>query len=239
MDGGPQDIIKGATNLQSHSTSNVANVSQAAALAAVTGPMDAVEEMRTAFDRRRRTMVEALSAIPGFECPTPKGAFYAYVDVRGALGRSFGGSVPQTSAELAELILERAKVAVVPGEAFGPGGYFRLSYALGDEDLKNGIDRIHRFIEGPDHMRIGLLTSGGDCPGLNAVIRAAVLHGEKSFADEFVGFRGWRGLIEADYFPSAATTSEASRATAARFSAPPGPTPTTIPRAGLRTSSPP
>ncbi|WP_146340948.1 pyridoxal phosphate-dependent aminotransferase [Nesterenkonia sp. NBAIMH1] len=145
---GPQDIIKGATNLQSHSTSNVANVSQAAALAAVTGPMDAVEEMRTAFDRRRRTMVEALSAIPGFECPTPKGAFYAYVDVRGALGRSFGGSVPQTSAELAELILERAKVAVVPGEAFGPGGYFRLSYALGDEDLKNGIDRIHRFIEG-------------------------------------------------------------------------------------------
>ncbi len=143
---GPADIIKGATNLQSHSTSNVANVSQMAALAAVTGPLDAVHEMRTAFDRRRRAMVDGLNSIAGFDCPTPAGAFYAYVDVRAALGQEIGGVVPQTSAQLAEVILEQAKVAVVPGEAFGPGGFFRLSYALGDEDLKTGIDRIRDLI---------------------------------------------------------------------------------------------
>jgi len=139
---GPADIIKAAANLQSHATSNVANVSQMAALAAVEGSLDAVEEMKKAFDRRRRAIVARLNAIPGFSCPTPEGAFYAYVDVREALGREIAGRTPQTSAELAELILEEAKVAVVPGEAFGPSGFLRLSYALGDEDLKKGLDRI-------------------------------------------------------------------------------------------------
>lgn len=150
---GPADVIKAASNLQSHATSNVANVSQVAALTAVTGPLDAVEEMKTAFDRRRRAIVEGLKAIPGFECPTPEGAFYAYVDVRGALGEQgsaagIAGRTPQTSAELAELILEEAKVAVVPGEAFGPSGFLRLSYALGDEDLARGIERIRTLISG-------------------------------------------------------------------------------------------
>ena len=139
---GPADIIKAAANLQSHATSNVANGSQMAALAAVEGSLDAVEEMKKAFDRRRRAIVARLNAIPGFSCPTPEGAFYAYVDVREALGREIAGRTPQTSAELAELILEEAKVAVVPGEAFGPSGFLRLSYALGDEDLKKGLDRI-------------------------------------------------------------------------------------------------
>ncbi|GAB3184733.1 pyridoxal phosphate-dependent aminotransferase [Nesterenkonia halophila] len=143
---GPADVIKAASNLQSHATSNVANVSQMAALAAVTGPLDSVEEMKAAFDRRRRTMVDGLNAIAGFSCPTPQGAFYAYVDVRGALGREIGGSTPQTSAELAEVILEQAKVAVVPGEAFGPGGFLRLSYALGDEDLARGLERIRELL---------------------------------------------------------------------------------------------
>lgn len=143
---GPADVIKAASNLQSHATSNVANVSQMAALAAVTGPLDSVEEMKAAFDRRRRTMVDGLNAIAGFSCPTPQGAFYAYVDVRGALGREIGGTTPQTSAELAEVILEQAKVAVVPGEAFGPGGFLRLSYALGDEDLVRGLERIRELL---------------------------------------------------------------------------------------------
>jgi len=143
---GPADIIKAAANLQSHATSNVANVSQMAALAAVEGSLDAVQEMKTAFDRRRRAIVAHLNAIPGFSCPTPEGAFYAYVDVREALGREIAGRTPQTSAELAELILEEAKVAVVPGEAFGPSGFLRLSYALGDEDLKQGLDRITELL---------------------------------------------------------------------------------------------
>lgn len=143
---GPADVIKAAANLQSHATSNVANVSQMAALAAVEGPLDAVEEMKTAFDRRRRTIVAGLNEITGFSCPTPEGAFYAYVDVRGALGREIAGRTPQTSAELAELILEEAKVAVVPGEAFGPSGFLRLSYALGDEDLAKGLRRLQDLL---------------------------------------------------------------------------------------------
>ncbi|WP_309081142.1 pyridoxal phosphate-dependent aminotransferase [Zhihengliuella sp.] len=143
---GPQDVIKAATNLQSHATSNVSNVSQRAALAAVSGPLDAVHEMRTAFDRRRKAMVTALNEIEGFYAPTPQGAFYAYVDVRGALGREIGGVTPTTSAELAALILEQAEVAVVPGEAFGPSGFIRLSYALGDEDLAEGVARIQRLL---------------------------------------------------------------------------------------------
>ncbi|MGJ9406171.1 pyridoxal phosphate-dependent aminotransferase [Nesterenkonia aurantiaca] len=143
---GPTDIIKAAANLQSHATSNVANVSQMAALAAVEGPLDAVEEMKTAFDRRRRAIVSGLNEITGFSCPTPEGAFYAYVDVREALGREIAGRTPQTSAELAELILEEAKVAVVPGEAFGPSGFLRLSYALGDEDLAKGLRRLQDLL---------------------------------------------------------------------------------------------
>ncbi|APF41479.1 aspartate aminotransferase [Neomicrococcus aestuarii] len=143
---GPADVIKAATNLQSHTTSNVANVSQMAALAAVSGSLDAVNEMKVAFDRRRRAMVDALNSIDGIECPTPKGAFYAYADVRGLLGREIAGVTPQTSAELASLVLEQAEVAVVPGEAFGPSGFIRLSYALGDEDLHEGMDRLKRFL---------------------------------------------------------------------------------------------
>jgi aspartate aminotransferase len=143
---GPQDVIKAAANLQSHATSNVANVSQRAALAAVSGPLDAVQEMKAAFDRRRKAMVQALNAVPGFACPTPEGAFYAYVDVREALGRTYRGVTPQTSAELAGLILDEAEVAVVPGEAFGPSGFLRLSYALGDEDLAEGVGRIQRLL---------------------------------------------------------------------------------------------
>lgn len=139
---GPRDVVKAATNLQSHLSSNVANVSQRAALAAVTGDLSAVAEMRSAFDRRRTTMVSMLDAIPGVVCPTPKGAFYAYPSVRGVLGRTIRGGTPQTSAELAELILTEAEVAVVPGEAFGRSGYLRLSYALSDEDLAVGVGRI-------------------------------------------------------------------------------------------------
>ncbi|MET9065509.1 pyridoxal phosphate-dependent aminotransferase [Streptosporangium sandarakinum] len=143
---GPKDVVKAATNLQSHATSNVSNVAQAAALAAVAGDLSAVAEMREAFDRRRRTMVRMLNEIPGVVCPEPKGAFYAYPSVKELLGRDFGGRRPQTSAELAELILEEAEVALVPGEAFGTPGYFRLSYALGDEDLVEGVSRVAKFL---------------------------------------------------------------------------------------------
>lgn len=144
------DVIKAATNLQSHLSSNVANVSQMAALAAVSGPLTAVDQMKAAFDRRRRAMVSALNSIDGVVCPMPEGAFYAYADVRGLLGREFPGTDgpvrPQTSAELAALILETVEVAVVPGEAFGPSGYLRLSYALGDEDLAAGMARLQDFL---------------------------------------------------------------------------------------------
>lgn len=143
---GPADVIKAATNLQSHATSNVANVSQMAALAAVSGPLDAVEEMKVAFDRRRQTMVKMLSEIEGVNCPTPKGAFYVYPDVRGILGKEVAGVRPATSAELAALILDKVEVAIVPGEAFGPSGYVRLSYALGDDDLAEGVGRIQELL---------------------------------------------------------------------------------------------
>jgi aspartate aminotransferase len=139
---GPRDVIGAATNLQSHATSNVANVSQAAALAAVTGDLTAVHEMRVAFDRRRKAMHAALSAIPGVTCPLPEGAFYCFPDVSGVLGRSIGGRTANTSAELAALVLEEVGVAVVPGEAFGAPGTFRLSYALGDDDLAEGVRRL-------------------------------------------------------------------------------------------------
>jgi aspartate/methionine/tyrosine aminotransferase len=143
---GPPDVVKAATNLQSHATSNVANVSQRAAVAALRGSLEAVEEMRAAFDRRRHTMVQMLSAIEGVTCPTPQGAFYAYPSVAGVLGRTIRGRTPQTSAQLAELILDEVEVAVVPGEAFGPSGYLRLSYALGDNDLAEGVGRIQSLL---------------------------------------------------------------------------------------------
>ena len=143
---GPADVIKAAGNLQSHLTSNVGNVSQRAALAAVSGDLSAVDTMRTAFDRRRRTMVEMLNAIDGVSCPVPTGAFYAYPSVKALLGRTIRGRTPRTSAELAGLILEEVEVAVVPGEAFGPSGYLRLSYALGDDDLVEGVGRIQRLL---------------------------------------------------------------------------------------------
>lgn len=143
---GPKDVIKAATNLQSHATSNVANVSQRAAIAALQGSLEAVDEMRTAFDRRRQTMVSMLNEIDGVQCPTPQGAFYAYPSVAGVLGRTIRGRTPATSAELAELILDEVEVAVVPGEAFGPSGYLRLSYALGDTDLAEGVGRIQDLL---------------------------------------------------------------------------------------------
>ena len=143
---GPKDVIKAATNLQSHQTSNVSNVAQRAAIAALTGDLSAVDEMRAAFDRRRRTMVAMLNDIPGVVCPEPTGAFYAYPSVKGVLGRQIAGRTPQTSAELAEIILDEAEVAVVPGEAFGAPGYLRLSYALGDDDLAEGVGRIAKLL---------------------------------------------------------------------------------------------
>ncbi|GAA4313632.1 pyridoxal phosphate-dependent aminotransferase [Actinomadura luteofluorescens] len=143
---GPADVVKAAQNLQSHATSNVANVSQAAALAAVTGDLSAVAEMRKAFDRRRQTMVRMLNEIPGMVCPEPEGAFYAYPSVKALLGKQLRGKRPETSVELASLILEEAEVALVPGEAFGTPGYFRLSYALGDDDLVEGVSRVAKLL---------------------------------------------------------------------------------------------
>jgi aspartate/methionine/tyrosine aminotransferase len=142
---GPKDIIKAATNLQSHATSNVANVAQRAAIAAVSGDLSAVEEMKAAFDRRRRTIVSMLNEIEGVVCPEPKGAFYAYPQVLGLVGRSVDGVTAHTSTELAELLLDKAEVAAVPGEAFGSPGYLRFSYALGDDDLVEGISRLQKL----------------------------------------------------------------------------------------------
>ncbi|AEW95918.1 MULTISPECIES: pyridoxal phosphate-dependent aminotransferase [Streptomycetaceae] len=143
---GPKDVIKAATNLQSHATSNVSNVAQAAALAAVSGGLEAVATMRAAFDRRRRTMVRMLNEIDGVLCPEPEGAFYAYPSVKALLGKEIRGKRPKDTVELAALILEEAEVAVVPGEAFGTPGYLRLSYALGDEDLVEGVSRIQKLL---------------------------------------------------------------------------------------------
>ena len=142
---GPDVVIKAAGNLQSHLTSNVSNISQRAALEALTGPQDEVERMRLAFEARRNLIVGELSKIDGLVCPTPEGAFYVYPDVRGLLGRTWDGVTPTTSLELADLILDKAEVAVVPGEAFGPSGYLRLSYALGEEPLREGVQRLQRL----------------------------------------------------------------------------------------------
>jgi aspartate aminotransferase len=142
---GPVDVIKAATNLQSHATSNVSNVAQRAALAAVSGDLSAAAEMRGAFDRRRRMIVSMLNEIPGVTCPEPLGAFYAYPSVKALLGREINGRTATSSAELAEIILDEAEVAVVPGEAFGTPGYVRLSYALSDSDLVEGITRLQKL----------------------------------------------------------------------------------------------
>jgi aspartate aminotransferase len=142
---GPQDAITAAANLQSHLTSNVSNISQRAGIAALNGPQDDAEAMRVAFDRRRKLIVAELNKIPGIRTPTPQGAFYVYPDVTGLLGRTWGGVTPTTSLELADLILDQAEVAAVPGEAFGPSGFLRLSYALGDDALLEGIQRLQKL----------------------------------------------------------------------------------------------
>jgi len=143
---GPKDVIKAATNLQSHLSSNVSNVSQRAAIAALSGDLAAVHKMGEAFDRRRKLIVKLLNEIPGVSCPTPTGAFYVYPSVKGVLGKEIRGKRPATSAELATLILEEVEVAAVPGEAFGPSGYLRFSYALGDEDIVEGIGRVNKLL---------------------------------------------------------------------------------------------
>jgi len=143
---GPADVIKAAVNLQSHATSNVCNVAQAAALTAVSGDLSAVARMRSAFDRRRQVMTAMLNDVPGVVCPLPEGAFYCYPSVKGVLGKEIAGQRPTTSGELAELLLDEADVAVVPGEAFGTDGYFRLSCALGDADLEEGVSRLAKLL---------------------------------------------------------------------------------------------
>jgi aspartate/methionine/tyrosine aminotransferase len=143
---GPKDVIKAATNHQSHLTSNVSNVSQRAAIAALDGNLDAVKEMLSAFNRRRKLIVAMLNEIPGVQCPMPKGAFYVYPSIKGLLGKEIDGARPTSSAELAALILEKVEVAVVPGEAFGPSGYLRLSYATSDEDIVEGVTRIKNLL---------------------------------------------------------------------------------------------
>jgi aspartate/methionine/tyrosine aminotransferase len=145
---GPRDVVDAAINLQSQITSNISNVSQAAALAAVTGDLTAVAEMRTAFDRRRRAMTERLRVIDGVSCHEPQGAFYCFPDVSGLLGRSCSGRVAATSVDLATNLLDVAKVAVVPGEAFGAPGHLRLSSAIADGDLVEGLERFAAFARG-------------------------------------------------------------------------------------------
>ena len=142
----PADVTKAATNLQSHLTSNVCNVAQRAALAAVSGDLTAVDEMRSAFDRRRRSMVDLLSSIDGVTVPTPKGAFYAYPSVEGLIGREIRGRRIGSSSDLAAVILDEVEVAVVPGEAFGPSGFLRLSYATSDENIAEGLGRIRTLL---------------------------------------------------------------------------------------------
>ncbi|WP_406713645.1 pyridoxal phosphate-dependent aminotransferase [Trueperella pyogenes] len=142
---GPADVMKKVANFQSHITSNVNNVAQRAAIAALTGEQGVVADMKEAFDQRRRTLVSMLREINGFVVPEPTGAFYVFPNVQALLGKEINGRVAHSSAELAELILEEAEVAVVPGEAFGAPGYIRLGYALGDEDLVEGVKRLQRL----------------------------------------------------------------------------------------------
>jgi aspartate aminotransferase len=142
----PPDVAKAAADLQSHLTSNVCNVAQAAALAAVSGDLSAVARMREAFDRRRLLMTAMLNEIPGVVCPLPDGAFYCYPSVKEIVGKELAGRRPANTTELAELLLDEVDVAVVPGEAFGTPGYFRLSCALGDSDLEEGITRLGKLL---------------------------------------------------------------------------------------------
>lgn len=146
----PADFAAGATNLQSHVTSNVCNVAQAAALAAVSGDLSAVDEMRAVFDRRRQIMHQMLNEIQGVNCVEPLGAFYAYPSFKQLLGQSFGGRTIDTTIDLADVVLEQAKVAFVPGEAFGTPGYGRFSFALGDDDLVEGLERLSEFLSRRD-----------------------------------------------------------------------------------------
>jgi aspartate aminotransferase len=146
---GPNDVIKASTNFQSHATSNVCNIAQRAALAAVSGSLDDVAMMRSAFARRAATMHTMLNAIDGVTCIEPQGAFYAYPDLTGLLGRSIGGVTAGSTLELADLVLDQAKVAFVPGEAFGQAGYGRFSFALGDDDLVEGITRLATLVGHP------------------------------------------------------------------------------------------
>jgi aspartate aminotransferase len=145
---GPADVIAAATNLQSHVTSNVCNVAQRAALAAVSGDLEAVREMRMTYDRRRRTIVAMLNEIPGVRCPEPEGAFYVFPSMEGLLGRPLAGRIASSTMELAAIVLEEARVAFVPGEAFGAPGYARFSYALGDSALAEGITRLAKLAAG-------------------------------------------------------------------------------------------
>jgi aspartate/methionine/tyrosine aminotransferase len=140
------DVMEAAVNYQSQTTSNISNISQCAAVAALTGDLSAVAEMRTAFDRRGKTMTSMLNAIDGVTCPEPEGAFYCFPNVQGLLGRPLDGKVASSSSELAATLLESIKIAVVPGEAFGAPGHFRLSCALGDEDLAEGLERFAKFV---------------------------------------------------------------------------------------------
>jgi aspartate aminotransferase len=144
---GPQAAMSAAANLQSHLSSNVSNISQLAALAALTGDQTAARAMRDAFNKRRRVIVDGLNAIEGMNCPEPMGAFYVYPDVTGLLGKEWAGRMANTSLELADIILDECEVAAVPGEAFGPSGYLRFSYALGDADLAEGIARLQKFFQ--------------------------------------------------------------------------------------------
>jgi len=144
---GPQDAMKAAANLQSHLSSNVNNIAQRAAIAALTGPQEEVKAMVEAFDRRRHLAVAELAKINGWLAPMPEGAFYVYSDVRALLGKSWGGKQINTSLELCDYILDAAEVALVPGEAFGPSGYVRMSYALGDAQITEGIQRLQKLFD--------------------------------------------------------------------------------------------
>ena len=141
----PMDAAKAAANLQSHLSSNVSNISQRAGIAALTGDQAPVQEMLSAFDRRRKIAVAELNKIPGVVTPNPQGAFYVYSDVSGLLGKTWSGVTLNTSLELCDYALEAGEVAMVPGEAFGPSGYVRLSYALGDAQLIEGIQRLQKL----------------------------------------------------------------------------------------------
>ncbi len=143
---GPEPVAKAAIRVQSHMTSNVANVAQRAALAAVSGPLDAVEEMRRAFDRRRVLIHRMLNEIDGVACPEPQGAFYAFPSMAGLMGREIGGRRVESTLDLAAVVLEQAKVAFVPGEAFGAPGYARFSFALGDADIEEGLSRLAALV---------------------------------------------------------------------------------------------